>query len=128
MKKTLLIAAALAALAPSAALADGRPCLREGFIYSWNAINDKTLIVEDQSHVKFRLGLMGVCSDLKFHERLAFKAVGGMELSCLSTGDEVITREFGTGERLPCAITKVEYYTPEMQAADKAAEAAAKGH
>jgi hypothetical protein len=126
MKKALFIAAALVALAPSLASADERPCLREENIYNWNAINDKTLIVEDSFHKKYRLGLIGVCSNLTFHEHLEFQAIGGDRMTCLSMGDQVITRDYAMGPE-HCAITKIEYYTPQMEAADKAA-AAAKGH
>ena len=124
MKKALLLAAALAALAPNTALAE-RPCLEFGYIYNWTALNDRTLIVEDYYHRKYKMSLIGVCYNLKFHERLAFKSPGALALTCLSPGDEVITRDFGTGFSR-CAITHIDYYTPEMERADRAAADAAK--
>lgn len=125
MRKTILAAASLAALAtPVAALADdNRACLRVGFVYNWDVQNDKTLIVEDEWHKKFKVDLMGYCTNLPWHERLAFKSIGGTDLSCLGPGDEVITREFGTGVQR-CAIRHISVYTKEMEAADKAAKAA----
>jgi hypothetical protein len=124
MKKWIMAFAALTAAGASPAWAD-RPCLEFGYIYSWKAITDRTLIVEDNWHKKFKLKLIGVCNNLKFHERLAFRSPGATDLTCLSPGDEVITREFGTGfER--CAVTSIEAYTPDMEKADKAAAQAAK--
>jgi hypothetical protein len=123
MKKSFLFAAALAAIVPTSAFAQ-HPCLVEDQIWNYNAINDKTLIVEDMQHRKFRLKLIGACQNLAFHQHLAFKSVGGSGISCLSTGDLVLTHEIGTGPA-SCAVTRIEPYTPDMQAADRAME---KGH
>jgi len=124
MKKALLLAAAFAALAPTTANAD-RPCLQYGWIYNWKAISDKTLMVEDYHHRKFRLSMIGMCNNLQFHEALQFKSRGALSLSCLQPGDEVISRDFGIGPSR-CAITRIEYYTPEMEQADRAAMHAAR--
>jgi uncharacterized protein DUF6491 len=124
MRKVLLALTAATALISSPAFAE-RACLQFGNIYNWKPLNNRTLIVEDDWHKKFKLKLIGVCNNLNFHERLAFRSRGALALSCLSPGDEVITREFGTGFE-KCAITSIEAYTPEMEAADKAAAQAAK--
>ena len=102
-----------------------KACLQVGNICNWNALDDKTLIVEDDWHKKFKVKLIGVCSNLKFHEALAFKSVGGMAISCLTPGDDVISRDFALGPQR-CSVTSVDAYTPEMEAADKAAAAAKK--
>lgn len=125
MKKVMLAVAALLALVTSPALAQQRACLRIGDIYNWNALDDKTLIVEDNWHKKFKLKLIGTCYNLKFHETLAFKSPGSLSISCLSPGDTVIQRDFATGPSR-CAITSIDAYTPDMEAADKAAAAAKK--
>jgi hypothetical protein len=125
MKKTLLAAAALLAVTQPAA-ADEKPCLRVGEIYNWNAPDDKTLIVEDNSHKKFKLNLIGSCNNLKFHNALAFKSHGGLGISCLAPGDYVIQHDFPTGPSR-CSITGISTYTPEQEAADKAAAAAKPG-
>ena len=124
MRKTVLILALAVAASTSPAAAE-RACLQFGRIYNWNVINDRTLIVEDETHKKFRLKLIGGCANLKFHESLGFESPGSTAISCLSPGDEVVTREFATG-RQDCAITHIETYTPEMERADKAAAQAAK--
>lgn len=127
MRKTILAVAALAALSPQAALA-AKDCLRVGYVRNWHALDDRTLIVEDDWRKKFKLQLIGYCTNLSWHERLAFKSFGGTGLSCLTPGDEIITREFGTGPQ-HCAIRHIDEYTPEMEKADKAAAEAAKyGH
>jgi hypothetical protein len=125
MKRALLAAAAFLAALSAPASAQQRACLRVGEIYNWNAVNDKTLIVEDNWHKKFKLSLIGTCYNLKFHEALAFRAIGGLEISCLSPGDQVIQRDFATGGSR-CSITAIDYYTPQEEAADKAAAAARK--
>ena len=129
MKKALLLAVALVALAPTAAVAD-RPCLQFGWIYNWKVINDKTLMVEDYHHRRFRVSLIGTCYNLNYYEQLGFKSRGALSISCLEPGDEVIQRDYGIGGAAlggRCAITHIDYYTPEMEAADRAA-AEARGH
>jgi hypothetical protein len=125
MKRALLAAAALVAVFSAPVSAQQRACLRVGEIYNWNAVNDKTLIVEDNWHKKFKLSLIGTCYNLKFHEALAFRAIGGLEISCLSPGDQVIQRDFPMGASR-CSITAIDYYTAQEEAADKAAAAAKK--
>lgn len=127
MKKALLFAAALAALMPSSAIAQ-RPCLKFGWIYNWKPITDKVLMVEDYDHQRYRLSLIGTCYDLGYYQKLGFKSRGAFAISCLAPGDEVIQRNYGFGAGGGrCAITHIDYYTPEMEAADRAA-AAEKGH
>ncbi|HKD20949.1 MAG TPA: DUF6491 family protein [Rhizomicrobium sp.] len=112
---------AVAALAATPVLA-APSCLQLGQIYSWNAPDNKTLIVEDNWHQKFKLSLMGYCQNLTFKERIGFKAFGGTQLSCLSKGDYVLVRDPGFPQR--CPIMDIVPYTPQMEAADKAAKAA----
>jgi hypothetical protein len=124
MKKIFLTGLALAAVLATPAFAQ-KACLQVDSIYSWTALDDKTLIVEDNWHKKFKVKLIGVCSNLKFHNALAFKSVGGMGISCLTPGDDVISHDFALGPQR-CGVTSVDAYTPEMEAADKAAAAAKK--
>ena len=126
MKRALFLAAALAALLPATAVADrpDRPCVQFGWIYNWKAISDRILMVEDYSHRKYRLTLIGTCYNLDYYQRLGFKSRGALSISCLQPGDEVIQRDYGPGAGAlggRCAITHIDYYTPEMEAADRAA-------
>jgi hypothetical protein len=124
MKKHILIAVAgLAVLAAPSAFASPR-CLEVGQIYNFKALDNKTLIVEDNFHNKFRVGLLGTCPGLTFKEGIGFKTFGPhTSLSCVSGGDSVVTRNIGTGGQR-CAIRKVEPYTAEMMKADADAAAA----
>jgi len=123
MKTTLALIALTAALAAGPALA--RPaCLQQDQINNWRALDQRTLIVDDTFRKRFKIKLMTICQDLQFHERLAFKVIGGIGLSCLSSGDEVIAgSDIGPQH---CVIQSIEPYTPEMEKADKDAAAAAR--
>lgn len=125
MRKGLFLAAALAAMVPSAASAY-ESCLREDQIYNWHALNDRTLIVENEIHQKFKLSLIGTCQNLSYYQRLGFKAVGGLGISCLTPGDMVISHDFATGPQ-HCAITRITPYSRDEEAADRA-NAASHGH
>ena len=123
MKTTFALAALTAALLVTPALA-GRTCLQQSQIYNWKALNDRTLIVEDNRHDKFKLSLMVSCQHLQFHENLGFRTFSNTALACVSKGDEVIS---GTAiGPQHCPIKTIEPYTPDMEKADKAAAEAAK--
>ncbi len=129
MRTSILLAVALAAIGtpavaqPSTA-APARACLRFGEIYSWKALDNKSVIVEDNLHHRFKLTTMGYCPNLSFRERIGFKSPGSMALSCMAPGDELIVNQFGTGPQ-SCPISSIVSYTPAMEAADKAAKAKA---
>lgn len=127
MTKTRILMAALAALAAAPAAADqaAKPeapqaCLQIGRIWSWNAPDNRTLIVENDTHQKFKLDLMGYCPGLTFKEALAFRSIGGMYLSCITPGDVVFFHDVGMETR--CVISKVSAYTPAMEKSDKEAK------
>lgn len=126
MKKSLIAVLALFAATP--ALANPN-CLQLGLVYSWKVVDNKTLIVEDELHQKFKVSLMGWCPALPYNETLGFKVFGGTQLSCITKGDEIISHEHPLGA-FRCPVTNIEPYTPEMEKADKqaaAAKAAAQG-
>ena len=100
-----------------------RACLRFGEIWSWKALDNYTMIVEDNQHNKFKLSLMGYCPSVQFRERVGFKSLGAMRLTCMSPGDSVIVSNPGTGPQ-NCPIKSIAAYTPAMEQADKAAAAA----
>lgn len=108
MKRIVVATLALAALAFSAQASPD--CLQIGRIWSWKAIENKTLIVEDELHHKFKVGLMGYCPSLPFKLDLGFKSVGGISgLDCLTKGDEVIERDTSGG--YSCPVTSIAPYT-----------------
>src|SRR3954470_2274052 len=66
-----------------------RPCLRFGEIWSWKALDNYTVIAEDNQHNKFKLSLMGYCPSVQFRERVGFKSLGATHLTCMTAGDDV---------------------------------------
>ena len=126
MKMAIAAAAAVAAMLASAPALAQSSCLQIGRIWSWNAADNKTLIVEDDLHQKFKLSLMSTCIGLQFKERVGFKSLGSTRLSCLSRGDDVIVNQLGGMGGQRCPISAIVAYTPEMQKADAAAAAAKK--
>ena len=126
MKKHILVAAiGFAALAVASGSANAR-CLQLGQVYNWKALDDKTLIVEDDFHDHYKVSLLATCPGLSFKERIGFKTFGpAMALTCVSAGDSIVTRDFATGGQR-CSIKSVEPYTAEMKKADDEAAAAKK--
>lgn len=124
MNKIILLAAGLSVLMAAPVVA--APCLEYGNIYNFNALDNKTLIVEDNFHNKFKISLLAYCPELTFKEGIGFKSFGPhMALTCVSAGDDIVTRNLGTGAQR-CSIRKVEVYTPDMAKADAEAAAAKK--
>ncbi|HEY1612840.1 MAG TPA: DUF6491 family protein [Rhizomicrobium sp.] len=120
MRKLALIVA-LAMIAAGAAHANPN-CLELSRVWSFKALDRKTLIVEDDLHEKFRLDLMGYCPALPYKETLGFRVMGGTGLSCIARGDDVISHD--AGMRYRCPVQAIQPYTAEMEKADKAAAAA----
>ena len=120
--KTKILLAGLVCLLATPAFAEEQACLRVGQIWNWKAVGNQTLIVESETHQKFKLGLMGFCQGLNFKQTLGFKSIGGTELSCLTPGDDVFVHVLSM--RQTCPIKTIDLYTPDMEKADKdAAEA-----
>jgi len=96
-------------------------CLRQDLVRGWDVVNDRTLIVTDRVGKKFTLSLMPGCHDLKFNERLAFKAFGGTRLSCLGRNDYVLVPPGAGDVAQRCFIADVQVYPAAAQPADAAA-------
>jgi hypothetical protein len=121
MNMKLLPALALAVLAATPTFSQtrtmppsvsSRACLRFGEIYNWKALDNKSLMVEDNFHNKFRVDLMGTCEGLQFKERVGFKSAGSVSLTCMSAGDDVIVRNVGTGFQR-CPISSIKAWAPD---------------
>ena len=129
-KFVIVGAVGLAILSFVAAQAQTTPaavCLRRADIDTFDAPNDYTVIVRKLHGDKVKLALMGPCINLGFRMALGIKTVGGtMALSCISPGDSIINNDRFAGTRMNCPIKSISLYTPEMEAADKAAAAAKK--
>lgn len=131
MKTTFWLAAATATLAILPAKAGDMPppqervCLRVGEINDFKAPDNKTLIITDNLHKKFKVTLLASCSGLTFRQTIGVDSPGSTRLSCMSAGDTIVTHDSGFGH-LRCAVKSVEAYTPEMEKADKDAKEKAK--
>ncbi|HEY3637792.1 MAG TPA: DUF6491 family protein [Rhizomicrobium sp.] len=123
MKRAVLVALGFTAFATTV---QAQPaCLQVGRIWSWKAVDKKTLIVEDELHRKFKVGLIGFCPALPYKLTLGFKSNGGINgLDCLRRGDDVISHDVGIP--YTCAVTSIVPYTAAMEQADKAAAATGK--
>ncbi len=111
MRKIILGAAAAAALLSStpAFAASSQICIRHDDIRNWSATDDKHLVLENYSHQKALLTLIGTCSGFRFAETIVIRSPGAFGLSCIERGDSVRARERtfpGT-----CSIAKIEPYT-----------------
>ena len=118
---TLAYAAILSVAGPAAAQPQqGRVCLRQIDMYSFDAVpGNRSLIVEDRRHQRYRLNFQGICNGLQFKLGLRFKTFGTSNLTCLSRGDQVLQRDpIGPGR---CVIRDIQYQTPDMDRADLAA-------
>jgi hypothetical protein len=116
MHKWILIAA-LAATSTPAFAAD--PCIRHDDIRNWTALDDRTVILENYSHKKAMLKLVGTCYNLRYYEALAIRSRNG-GVSCVERGDTVINRNSGTYGT--CAIISITPYTGPMTTKPQASQ------
>ena len=119
----LLSAAALCA-APLAAQAQAPApdCLRVGQVDSFSAIkgNDRAFVVIDKLHRRFKVTLMNRCPGVEYNFGVGFKTLETGRLACINRGDTVFARDVTmAGGR--CPISRVELYSPAMEAADRSA-------
>jgi Family of unknown function (DUF6491) len=104
----LIAAAATALLAAAPALASPAVCIQRDNIKNWSSIDDRHIVLLDYRHKRALLTLIGTCSGFKFHEALAIKTPGEIGISCISNGDDILTRDAGLPGR--CSIVKIEPY------------------
>ncbi|HEY0106161.1 MAG TPA: DUF6491 family protein [Rhizomicrobium sp.] len=115
MRRTLLAAAAAASLFVSVpAFAKPEVCIRQNDISNWKALNDREIVFENYQHQKALFELLGPCTGLQFHETLAIRSPGGTQLSCIDTGDEILVRDTGIGQR--CVIRSITAYAGDGKA------------
>jgi hypothetical protein len=66
--------AAASAAAASAPAAEARIAFSDRSIWSWQVIDNKTLLIETNSRKWYKASLFSSCTDLPFAERVGFKA------------------------------------------------------
>jgi hypothetical protein len=132
--KTTIIAGALFLAAAVPALADppatapattpaAKPvniCLYRHQIDGWGSRGDHSLVVNDRFGKKYLVNVAGLCSDLNWAFGVGVRPVGG-DHPCVERGDHIVMRGGGVLPGEACWVTKVQYYTPDMQKADKTA-------
>ena len=122
MKRTVLglsAGALLAAFIGPSAVAQNAPgpvigpkaCLQNNRIWSWNVINERSLIVTDLYNRPFRVQLGGGCVGLT-NAILTLRFNTWTNLGCLERGDRVTFRAPGLG-RMTCFVRGVEFYLPK---------------
>lgn len=122
MKRTVLglsLAALTAAFIGPSAVAENAPgaekgpgaCLQNNRIWSWNVINERTLIVTDLYSRPFRVQLGGGCVGLT-NATFSLRFNTWTNLGCLERGDGVSFRAPVLG-RMTCFVTGVQPYVPK---------------
>lgn len=103
-------------------------CLDRSRIDGWAARDAHSLVVSDIFRKKFLVTVNGWCQDIDFSFGIRFVSPAGAAFTCLDRGDYVVPHGGGVipvrGAR--CYITKIEAYTPQMEAAYRDAQAKAK--
>ncbi len=117
----LFACGAVLCIADPAMAAPEQVCLRQIDMYSFDAVpGNRSLVVEDQRHRRYRINFVGICSGLQFKMGLRFKTFGNSNLTCLSRGDQVLQHD--PVMRTPCIIKDIQLQTPDMDRADLAAK------
>ena len=134
--KTKIFLAALFLASAAPAVADNAPpasqpasqsvCLRYHDVDGWGARDRHSMVVNDRFGRKYLINLAGLCNDVDFAFSAGFRPLGGVTgAGCVDRGDHLILRGGGTTgmSNGSCWVNKVQYYTKDMEAADKLARA-----
>ena len=87
-----------------------RACLQNNRIWSWNAVNERTLVVTDEYYRPFLVRLTSGCVGLT-NATVALQFNTWTNLGCLEKGDRVSFRDPLLGF-LTCTVTEVQPYVP----------------
>src|ERR1700680_3418192 len=90
----LILAGALtgASAPPAPQTGDRAVCLQNNRIWSWNALDDRTLVVGDVQNHRFLVKLSGGCIGLSANPILALRFRTWTNLGCLQRGGMVSRR------------------------------------
>ncbi len=116
---SLLVCAALPAMAADSEPAPGGACLSPRMIQSWNNLDDQSIVVRAVGGKYWRLDLGGGCLGLKdaIDVRVALYGVG----VCVDKGDYISYRYHQFGPQR-CLITGISPYVPENDDNDSSGE------
>ena len=87
-----------------------RACLQNNRIWSWNAVNERTLVVTDLYYRPFLVRLTSGCVGLT-NATIALQFNTWTNLGCLGRGDRVSFREPALGF-MTCTVMEVQPYVP----------------
>jgi hypothetical protein len=118
MTATVISYPAFAQPAAPQPAAPQQTCLQSNRIWSWNAVNDRLLIVTDVQYHRYIVRLSGGCIGLSVYPLMALRFNTWTDLGCLRRGDTVEYRAPALG-RLNCFVNEVQPYSPELLAQDK---------
>lgn len=103
--------------APQSA-ASGQTCLQINRMYSWDVVNQSTLLVKDTTQRKYRVTLNGKCAHSHFYDKVIFRPAATSSLACVTSGDRVhLSNRQGQLER--CFVENVSVYTDAQQRIDE---------
>jgi Family of unknown function (DUF6491) len=92
-----------------------KTCLQNNRIWTWNAVNDRLLIVGDMSYHRYIVRLGGGCINLSVNPLTALRFRTWTSLGCLQRGDQVYYNAPPLG-RLNCFIDEVQPYSDQLLA------------
>ena len=104
--------------APAQPSPSQQTCLQNNRIWSWNAVNDRLLIVTDVTYHRYIVRLGGGCIGLSSYVLTALRFHTWTSLGCLQRGDDVFYRAPGLG-RLTCFVEEVQPYSDALLAQAK---------
>jgi hypothetical protein len=100
-----------AGAAPAPQNTPSEVCLQNNRIWSWDALDDRTLVVGDVQNHRYLVKLSGGCIQLSVNPTVALRFITKTNLGCVQRGDMVSYRAPALG-RLSCFVDEVQPYAP----------------
>jgi hypothetical protein len=111
MKMVLVSALIGASLVNPVLAAKDKACLQNNRIWSWQAVNDRTLILTDRSYERYTVSLRGGCIGLDKYAGVKLVVRTKTSLGCLFQGDTIAFDSPGFGP-LSCFVSGVRAGVP----------------
>ncbi len=88
----------------------GQTCLQVNRMYSWELVNESTLMVKDSLKHRYRVALNGDCAYSNFYDKIIFRPLTQSTMGCVGVGDHVnLSDRMGQVER--CYVKAITPYT-----------------
>jgi hypothetical protein len=102
--------------------AEEKACVQNSRIWSWDAKDDRTLILTDRDHNTYTVSLRGGCIGLgRNYVGMTIALITRTRLGCLMEGDRVAFNSPGLG-RLTCFVADVKARVPPPKPSIKPVE------